>query len=684
MTDNLISYEEASNFAHFGIHSQEDAIKVKAYLDRCCFLYYTTEHNLLSNDEYDDLNDAYEDFTGEIVSGTTGTTDMAHGYDEMMSTLKKIKVTEELTAMQSLRKWIVECLEKVYGSVSDDMIVDMTVSHKMDGNSIMIEYNKGAVVKGVTRGKDGLGCDITHIFKSRSTSEMDQRKLTCGVKFEAILANSIMPAVSEQRGKEMADPRSAMSGILSRDNGAEYNRFVDLAPIDITVKGMDLTRQEKIKLLHDLFNGFGGYISCDFHRLTGTVDTIIKQMTKLYEHYTKERAEGWDYMIDGMVIEFLDEEIRETLGWHHGSSTYPKFARAIKYPPMQRTTTAIRMEYDVGATGRITPCVVFKPITINGRTFKRTSIANYARFQELKAGKGTRMMFTLANDVLGYLDVLECPENEGIVPWEFAENCPTCSGDLFLNDNETFAYCTNEDCPSIRVGRIHRWIRKLGLKGIGESILEKLLKAEIIEEVRDLYELDQKAAYTLPGLGHSSVNKFVSIINSKRKVPDYEVLAVAGPEGIGRSTCKPVCQIISLREMVGMNRVTLLNRLIGMPNIQEVTAEKIIEAVNSKLVKWALSTDEIEVTSTVKVAKPKIDGGESMKVCVTGKLNSGTRDELVARLEEKGHSFVSGVTKNTDLLVTNDPGSGSDKNKKAKLHGVRVVSEQQCIDELGL
>ena len=59
-------------------------------------------------------------------------------------------------------------------------------------------------------------------------------------------------------------------------------------------------------------------------------------------------------------------------------------------------------------------------------------------------------------------------------------------------------------------------------------------------------------------------------------------------------------------------------------------------------------------------------------------------DELKKKIEDMGGKVAGSVSKNTDWLLTNDPGSGSSKNKKAAELGVEIISEEDFLEKYGL
>ena len=65
--------------------------------------------------------------------------------------------------------------------------------------------------------------------------------------------------------------------------------------------------------------------------------------------------------------------------------------------------------------------------------------------------------------------------------------------------------------------------------------------------------------------------------------------------------------------------------------------------------------------------------------CFTGELRSMKRPEAEKKIRELGGSAKSSVAKDLDYLVTNDPASGSSKNKKAREYGVAILDEEAFL-----
>ena len=71
-----------------------------------------------------------------------------------------------------------------------------------------------------------------------------------------------------------------------------------------------------------------------------------------------------------------------------------------------------------------------------------------------------------------------------------------------------------------------------------------------------------------------------------------------------------------------------------------------------------------------------------LSFCFTGELKSMKRGEAEEKIKALGAQVKSTVVRELSYLITNDPGSGSAKNKKAKSLGVKIIEEKEFITML--
>jgi DNA ligase (NAD+) len=90
--------------------------------------------------------------------------------------------------------------------------------------------------------------------------------------------------------------------------------------------------------------------------------------------------------------------------------------------------------------------------------------------------------------------------------------------------------------------------------------------------------------------------------------------------------------------------------------------------------------DRLLATGRITIAAPRKSGSLSgSSFCFTGELASMKRSEAEAAVKALGGVTKAGVTKGLTWLVTNDPSSGSDKNKKAREYGVAIIDEEAFL-----
>ncbi|MFW5827915.1 MAG: BRCT domain-containing protein, partial [Alkalispirochaeta sp.] len=119
--------------------------------------------------------------------------------------------------------------------------------------------------------------------------------------------------------------------------------------------------------------------------------------------------------------------------------------------------------------------------------------------------------------------------------------------------------------------------------------------------------------------------------------------------------------------------------------IADITAEQIAQGIRDvyPLMEELLRTGAI----TVEEGAGAVAGNESLPLegqtyCFTGSLATMSRSEAERRVVANGGQARSSVTSNVDYLVTNEPGAGSSKLKKAAELHIPVISEEEFLERL--
>ena len=83
----------------------------------------------------------------------------------------------------------------------------------------------------------------------------------------------------------------------------------------------------------------------------------------------------------------------------------------------------------------------------------------------------------------------------------------------------------------------------------------------------------------------------------------------------------------------------------------------------------------------------QVQGSDELKgrtYVVTGDLNHfANRNALTEYIEQRGGKVAGSVSGKTTALINNDVTSNSGKNKKAKELGIRIMTEEELLEETG-
>jgi DNA ligase (NAD+) len=355
--------------------------ELKEKLDMYSDSYYNNSVKLVTDEEFDKLKAIYENKTkkkyqiGSKVK-VNNTVDISHSYNNLAGTLDKVNTYDEFISWVNRKK------------LNSDKL---GLSLKYDGHSIILEYTKKKLTKALTRGNGGEGKDLTEWFKNATLvnnvnlSSLDVGLLDFGVAFEAVLSyDSFDKLLKENPEVSYNNPRSAIGGILSTD-GIKYAKYLSLVPLKIISKKTDLTRKQQLNIIDKISTK---YNLPEF--MNDELDLV--DVEDIYNEIVKNRFD-YEFMVDGVVIESLNEDNRKLLDF---SDNRPNYAIAFKFPYIEKDTRVTGVEwFTEGNSAIYTPVVYFEPVILNGNTYKKVSLANYARFKKLNLKLLDPLIFAL-------------------------------------------------------------------------------------------------------------------------------------------------------------------------------------------------------------------------------------------------------------------------------------------------
>ena len=544
-------------------------------------------------------------------------------------------------------------------------VLKYILEEKLDGLSVSIDYVDGKLVSAITRGDGIVGEDITrNIVRAQGIPRNLKSPVTCSVRGECMMLEPDFDEYQTQAVKHgwspLTNARNGASG-LSRRLSGEGVEFLTVMCYDVA--GVDFeTEAAKIEWLKE--NDF---------RVPMTKVCTAEELIQLFNDYESGIRASLPYEIDGMIIKVndIDEATRVEARLDSGSHSdrNPKSQVAWKFEDETRTTTLLRIEWQTGKSGRITPVAIFKPVQIGGVTVKRASLHNWSNIQDLGLTIDCTVVVKRANEVIP--QVVEALDFTA-KPIPYADYCPECSTET-IRDGE-YILCPNFQCRARMVGNVRKWITYLEVDHFGEKLIAGLVDSGKLQSVPDLYRLQESDLTALDRVGSKGAQRALRNLHSRRTIPLYLLFGSLNIPGFGRSLTKYIIE-------AGYDTP---DKILGITWAQLMEIPKFGEE-RALLVREALTRVEPIVRQLLTFLELELPGGEiptssgslsGKTFCITGKLTR-SKKEWQTDIEASGGVWSKSVSKSLDYLVCADPTSGSSKLQKASKMGVTILSEDQ-------
>lgn len=624
--------------------------------------YYARDEEIMSNYEYDALYDELvrlEEETGTVLSDSPTTKVGYEAVDDLpkethekpMLSLGKTKDREELRAWLQDKEGI--------------------LSWKLDGLTIVLTYQNGELVKGVTRGNGEVGEVVTNnvkVFKNVPLKIPFQGKLI--IRGEAVITYSDFETINRKitdADARYKNPRNLCSGSVRQlNNEITAQRNVRLYAFSL-VKAEDVDFDNSFERQF-LFLMEQGFSVVEYKKVNA--QTILDEVA-----WFENRIGQNDIPSDGLVLSLEDIAYGESLG---RTAKFPRNAIAFKWADEIRETVLLKIEWSPSRTGLINPVAVFEPVELEGTTVSRASVHNVSIMKELELGIGDHVTVYKANMIIP--QIAENLTRSGNMP--IPEKCPVCGGRTEvkkMNDTESL-YCVNPDCEAKKIKSFSHFVSRdaMNIDGLSEATLEKIIGLGLIHEYADIYKLSRHkdVISQMEGYGEKSCQNLMESIDRTRETTIPRLLNALGIPGIGLANAK----LIAREWDYDMEKVRQASEeeLGNVDGIGEILAHSFCEYMRDPVKKDSLD----RLLAELHFSKPDGTGEEQTlagKVFViTGDLEHyANRSELKEIIETKGGKVTGSVTGKTTCLINNDIMSASGKNKKAKELGIPIISEEE-------
>ncbi len=635
-------------------------------LNQASEAYYAEDSEIMSNYEYDRLYDELTELekeTGVILSnsptvrvGYEAVDDLPkERHEKPMLSLGKTKSREEL------RDWLNE--------------KDALLSWKLDGLTIVLTFFAGKLAKAVTRGNGEVGEVITNnakVFKNIPLSIPFQGELV--LRGEAVITYSDFERINEQIDaveSRYKNPRNLCSGSVRQlNNRVTADRSVMFYAFSLVkAEGADFGNSRERQFLFLTEQGFD---VVEYRKVNP--DTILEAI-----EYFEKKVEGFDIPSDGLVLTYEDIAYGASLGT---TAKFPRDSIAFKWADELKETVLREIEWSPSRTGLINPIAVFEPVELEGTTVSRASVHNISILRGLKLGIGDHITVYKANMIIPQI-----AENlTGSDSVQIPEKCPVCGQATEIRQvNEVQSlYCTNPLCDAKKLKSFALFVSRdaMNIDGFSEATLEKFIGKGFLHEYADIFKLSryEEEITQMEGFGEKSCRNLLGSIEEARKTTLPRVIYGLGITGIGLANAKMICRYY--RYDLNAMKAAQTEELSEIDGVGEVLAGAFSEYFADEKHVRQLENLLREIEIAVEKVDEETQTLTGLSFVITGSLNHyANRNELKELIEQKGGKVAGSVSAKTTGLINNDVTSNSSKNKKAKELGVRILSEEEFMEE---
>lgn len=571
---------------------------------------------------------------------------------------------------------------------------------KIDGLSISLTYEEGALTQGVTRGDGTAGEDVTanvmtiaglpHTLAGNAPTLVEVR----GEVYLPLAAFEALNAALLEEGKApYANPRNTAAGSL-RQKDASVTASRPLAVTTYALGALDWgatppdPRMATQWGIYQVLADWGLPVT-DRATVAASVGDVEVYLTDL-----EAKRHSLIHEIDGAVLKVNDRAVQAAMG---STSRAPRWALAYKFPPEEVHTTLEDIRVDVGRTGRVTPYGVMTPVTVAGSTVTYATLHNAHEVKRKGVLIGDTVVLRKAGDVI--------PEIVGPVvaartgaerPWVMPSTCPSCGTALAEQKaGDKDLRCPNSEfCPAQIVDRI-AFIGSRGafdIEVLGEKAAVALVESGVLRNEAGLFALAEGDLRRVPLFVLESDSKKDGVARAAGDVTTNGHRLLANLEAAKSQPLWRVIVSLSIRH-VGPTASRALATAFGSmdamraASVEELAAVDGVGPVIADSVKaWFEVPWHVDIVRAWRAAGVRMEDErdesitptlEGLTIVATGSLEGFTRDSVTEAIVSRGGKAASSVSKNTDYVVVG--ANAGSKAAKAEQLGVPILTEAQFV-----
>lgn len=665
-----------------GTHDKEEILSLREELHRHNYNYYVLNAPVISDEEFDmkmhrlqDLEQMYPELDDPNSPTRRVGSDLNNEFQTVLHKRPMLSLANTYNR-QEVAEFYQRVSEGLHGAP-----FEICCELKFDGLSISLHYERGRLVRAVTRGDGVQGDDVTENVRTIRTIPLS---LPVGgtypdefeIRGEVLMPWASFDRLNSEREREgeplFANPRNAASGTLKSKNSSVvaqrgldaylYYLLGDGVPGDSHYANLQAAA------------AWGFQISAQM-RLAHTLEDIYD-----YIDYWDTERRNLPVATDGIVLKVNSLAQQRALGM---TAKSPRWAIAYKFKAEQEETILRQVVFQVGRTGAVTPVANMDPVHLAGTQVRRATLHNADFMAQLHLHVGDRVLVEKGGEIIPKIVDNVTPNHPGAIP--FITRCPVCGTPLVRYEGESAYYCPNESgCPPLLLGRIEHFISRkaMNINSLGPETVDALYRTGLIADAADLYNLTEEQLLTIEGGGCEMARRIIQSIDESRAVPFERVLFAIGIRFVGEIAAKALARNFGSMEAV---RNASLESLLAINGIGEVIARSVItffhDEKNLAYVQ-RLCQAGLQMQLSQQEQQVRSDTLQGQSVVVSGVFRHHSRDEYKALIEQHGGRNVGSISAKTSFVLAGE-NMGPAKLEKASRLGIRILSEEEFLSLIG-
>ena len=559
--------------------------------------------------------------------------------------------------------------------------VELFCEPKIDGISATLIYEKGCLIRGLSRGDGLVGEDILENLK---TIEKIPKKIyskdvpdLLEIRCEIYISKNDFFKIKDN----FANPRNAAGGTLRQKNPEETSKI----PLKYFAYGFGAIEPMKFKKQSEFLQKIS-----EWNFETNPLSKIINGNEEIEKQHKKidNLRSSLDYDIDGLVYKVNDLSLQKRLG---NTSNSPRWAIAYKFSAEKALTKINEIIIQVGRTGAITPVAKVEPVTVGGVVVSNATLHNEDEIERKDIRIGDTIKIQRAGDVIPQVVSVDFSKrSKSSIKYVFPKKC-LCGAETkkelskSTKKLDAVRRCVKGyDCIFTSKEKLKHLVSKeaFNIDGLGKKVIEQFWDLNLIKEPADIFKLNYERIQKLEGWGELSINNLKKAIKRSSSISLDKFIFSVGIRHIGQENAKILAEYFgSIKHFTKLfeskNRKNILANLADLDGIGETQINSIdnffLNKTNTRII--------IELINNLNVKNYfiKKKGGKfsQKKLMFTGGFKNMSRSEAKNIAESNGGKVLGSISKNLDFLIVGNSKPTKKKIDQAKKFSIKIIYEEE-------